>query len=311
MTDFLHNLATRNLDPTAAIQPRLPSRFEPTDVASAQVFSQQINSDRPDLGAASHHIEFGALTPAHPPTPARESPATAVWRPLAKMPQQPPADLTTSGPYRGRLLGQRPESAKPVIIQQTRVVSEPPPMRPAPDSTSPASHPTLVPVLGAEVAGPSVKSEPKQPKPERPTSPLATARHEADATSSRRAVVGERRLTPGPVLERTVIERVALRDEGQPTTSHPEPVLIRETSPSRQASVVARPQVTPYIEPATPVLAGPTAKSDPTPAIQVTIGRIEVRATPPPAPATRKERPKPPVMSLDEYLRQRAGGDRR
>ena len=40
------------------------------------------------------------------------------------------------------------------------------------------------------------------------------------------------------------------------------------------------------------------------------IGRVEVRATPP-APAPKKQRSKPPAMSLDEYLRQRAGGDRR
>lgn len=43
------------------------------------------------------------------------------------------------------------------------------------------------------------------------------------------------------------------------------------------------------------------------PTIQVTIGRIEVRATSAPAPAPGKERSAPRVMSLDEYLQRRTG----
>ncbi len=42
------------------------------------------------------------------------------------------------------------------------------------------------------------------------------------------------------------------------------------------------------------------------PAIQVTIGRIEVRATP--EPSAKKELNRPSVMSLDEYLKQRRAG---
>jgi hypothetical protein len=44
------------------------------------------------------------------------------------------------------------------------------------------------------------------------------------------------------------------------------------------------------------------------PEIQVTIGRIEIRATPQPA-TPQQRRPLPNLMSLNEYLRQRAGGD--
>ncbi|MBE9180873.1 hypothetical protein IQ268_20140 [Oculatella sp. LEGE 06141] len=46
------------------------------------------------------------------------------------------------------------------------------------------------------------------------------------------------------------------------------------------------------------------------PTIHVTIGRIEVRATPPAGSPVAPSRPKLPVMSLDEYLRQRSGGGR-
>lgn len=44
------------------------------------------------------------------------------------------------------------------------------------------------------------------------------------------------------------------------------------------------------------------------PTIQVTIGRIEVQATPPPAPHSQPKRSGPPVMGLEEYLKDRAKG---
>lgn len=59
--------------------------------------------------------------------------------------------------------------------------------------------------------------------------------------------------------------------------------------------------VTSAIEPTTPL-----------PTIQVTIGRIEVRATPPAAPTgpLQRQRTEPVVKSLDDYLRQRTKGGR-
>lgn len=48
--------------------------------------------------------------------------------------------------------------------------------------------------------------------------------------------------------------------------------------------------------------------SEPAPTIQVTIGRIEVRATPPPTSRPQTSRSAPSVMSLDDYLNQRAKG---
>ncbi|MFZ3168357.1 MAG: hypothetical protein WA130_12130 [Candidatus Methanoperedens sp.] len=56
-------------------------------------------------------------------------------------------------------------------------------------------------------------------------------------------------------------------------------------------------------------VATPKSSSS-TPTIQVTIGRIEVRAiTPPVAPAQRSRAPSP-TLSLNEYLKQRNGGQR-
>lgn len=46
----------------------------------------------------------------------------------------------------------------------------------------------------------------------------------------------------------------------------------------------------------------------PAPTIQVTIGRIEIRATPPPSTPVRAARSATPKLNLDDYLRSRNGG---
>jgi hypothetical protein len=55
--------------------------------------------------------------------------------------------------------------------------------------------------------------------------------------------------------------------------------------------------------------AAPEPKPEPT--INVTIGRIEVRATPPPIQQPSEQRSAPRVMTLEEYLRQRSQGGQR
>ncbi|HEX8336383.1 MAG TPA: hypothetical protein VF621_06610 [Pyrinomonadaceae bacterium] len=66
-----------------------------------------------------------------------------------------------------------------------------------------------------------------------------------------------------------------------------------------------------------PIVFRPTGRegvtqSTPQPTIEVTIGRIEVRAVTPPAapPPAPRERHEPPKMSLDDYLRAQGGGQR-
>lgn len=59
----------------------------------------------------------------------------------------------------------------------------------------------------------------------------------------------------------------------------------------------------------TPRAPAPTAESlVPPPAIHVTIGRLEIRAVTPPAAQARPQSTRAPVVSLEDYLRQRASG---
>lgn len=113
-----------------------------------------------------------------------------------------------------------------------------------------------------------------------------------------------------PAIERPRIdevERIVAPTKSPLAIAASEAVLTEDRPPSKTPPLAVRPHVVSRIEasaPDTPI--GPPA-SVPTSGIQVTIGRIEVRATPPPAPLPKTRRPPPPVMSLDDYLRQRSG----
>jgi len=85
--------------------------------------------------------------------------------------------------------------------------------------------------------------------------------------------------------------------------------LFRPGSPERKKSVIRARVISPQMV-ADSIEQGSTNPGPrfEKPDIQVTIGRIEIRATPQPA-MTQQRRPSPNLMSLNEYLRQRAGGN--
>ena len=77
-----------------------------------------------------------------------------------------------------------------------------------------------------------------------------------------------------------------------------------ETPGRWPAAVVVRTSSAPAIVPPNANPSEPAARETPppTPTIQVTIGRIEVRAAAP-APRASNARPTPPKLTLQEYLR--------
>jgi hypothetical protein len=54
--------------------------------------------------------------------------------------------------------------------------------------------------------------------------------------------------------------------------------------------------------------ANPTQETPALPPIEITIGRLEIRATQPAQPAPRPRPSRAPALGLDDYLRQRGGG---
>ena len=92
--------------------------------------------------------------------------------------------------------------------------------------------------------------------------------------------------------------------------SDPMPALTPMPRPAK-TKVEVQPQITSSVKQVTTASGNTVSKNSSFSSIEVTIGRIEVRATPPPVSPQPKSRSKSPVMSLDEYLRQRAQGGNR
>lgn len=88
-----------------------------------------------------------------------------------------------------------------------------------------------------------------------------------------------------------------------------------EATSAKPIQPTAPPALLPVMRPPLPVVRSMRSMpvvgrepAPPAPTIQVTIGRIEVRATPPTAAPARAARPATPKLSLEDYLRSRSGG---
>jgi hypothetical protein len=189
---------------------------------------------------------------------------------------------------------------------------EPEPAPKEVSATVPAAHVAVERVAPAAPAPPSLPAAPV-------VSVRRLAANPAGATlieSGNENVRPEPRpLAPGKSAPKTA-EQAAAGRMGAPLPSPRSQEQVDHQSPIK-VQQPAQPHV-----PAQPALPRPLARPPlestrrdrparpPEPVVQVTIGRIEIRATSDQEPR-RKERAASPVMSLDEYLKTRAGGGRR
>ncbi len=287
-------------------QPALP----PRGIAR----SRAAEPDPPDPGAPRTSVVQPVSQPADPPLPRRSATAQQEEMRPGPAPAQPGPKQT-----------QAQSTPEPGPLVQPRVINlQPANSEPAPGPGRPKGQ--------AKQASPrDVTEGDAKPHPEPAiqqvtverivTQPVAVATapvtrseaaHSDDGPKheSHRHVRVERMVgasvRPAPPARETKA-RPSHSGNGQaPQLVHPRP----EPPPAQAspATIVAAPEVIPYLEPVAPPRSQ-TPAPEAGPSVQVTIGRVEVRATPAPA-APKKTRSRPPVMSLDEYLRQRSGGDR-
>src|SRR5688572_17943589 len=254
MSNFLRHLLRRSLSPTtAAVQPRLASRFE-SGLASARITEEP----RETLG----------------PAPVASQPA-ASRVPSAPMSFPPPGE-------------------------------SPPPAAPALGATPP---PTLAqaPFTPALVAWPAVLASPAgTPPPPAILSALAPA-VSASVSAEPRAVPS----LPPPQANTLLIEHIIqqVREPAPPSAADvssvaPTADVVRPIAASAPAALSLAPTPASLpLAPLAPIVAGPA----PGPTIQVTIGRVDIRAVhAPAAPAIRVPVPaRRPLVSLEHYLNQR------
>ena len=197
--------------------------------------------------------------------------------------------------------------------------------RKAVDVPSPSSEPILSQTL------PDPEKTQRRPSPENVKNLAVTANNEAQNVPSQSAVNVDLGKTSRPATSqaleevhppsrKTQLQSGPVRDRSRRVGIDGERRTEKRTVPSRgptergllpahssRAAVIAQPEATRFVEPRKETTHQPAGTN---PTIKVTIGRVEVRAVAPTAPAS----PPPRIpssssqkLSLDDYLRKRNG----
>jgi len=349
MKDYLHNLVARSLNRAECARPRTPAIFEPLQPAlngsvrelfegvreeTAEVEdAQSIAERKPEQRQAkeSKRMERRTLErsaedaspqpgetheqwPVVHPEQTRVTEAPAPFAQPSNRAPDPPAPTLNVQPAdasrKGRRGAMREESKQQVAST------------PAPEESLLREPPTEIPDLAVQTAPPAqtARTHESEPEPRRvpaPTQPSPVAQRNLEPRVvehvSPLEVESEARRQRPPEVESEA------RVQTQPV-SRIEPLAEQPDHASR-TRVAVEPQVTRHFAPRLnePAAGEPEqakaqgAESEHT--IQVTIGRIEVRAVAAadtqPKGSAQQRRQNQSLMSLDDYLRQRARGGHR
>jgi hypothetical protein len=281
MSDYLSTLAARSLRLLPTVTPRLTSLFEPSPRAGG---SLAVPTAPP--------VEPAASRPPAPPSVVRDVPERADAR--EARPASRPAPIVAATPAL-RARDETDARPRPAIVRVEDV-------RPsAPVSMKAERTPQAEPL-------PVVPPRREQPRDEMPMTLPVRQDHRRDASEP--ADLTQRHIARPDGMriadERlTALERQVLRDRGAP----------RELQAGEGTPPVVRPAIVPVTTPALAHAARPatdvTSAVPASPAVHVTIGRIDVRAVmPPAASAPRRAAPVSSGMSLEQYLKQRHGDER-
>ena len=330
MSNFLSSLAARSLGLAEVVRPRVASLFEPPQAAAAS-----------NMGMLGSLFEKDRGEPEARPPELAVPPAT---RPHALSRASPPSTMRTSDAGTIRRSSESSPETYLALVPHGARGSEDPSTRPGSESRWPANghfgalrdlgpvavlrRPAVSPAIERDgearspAAAAGLAGQPHDLLPVLPSSVVRPSEtdvarrsgHDAAATRparvSGRADDGETALSaarPEPV--RHVKETMVPAESGPSGPSRGEPIAPPGPGTAGPVRVVVEPRVALYTEPAGPAHPRPAVRGEPT--IQVTIGRVEVRATHPAAPVTPRERQRPAAMSLEEYLSRRAEGSAR
>jgi hypothetical protein len=293
MSDYLSNLVDRSLDRADVIQPRLPSLFEPDQGIGSPIaglwqeaeprtetIEQSVPEARNQRSVARQPSPIARIfdrvvnrrsaeSDSNPQLPTLSTPTTTIE--VSQPRFQPSSEVTQTGSVdRGELLPDPAAAIQPLSLQ--------------PQTSAQQIAADHISAEQPEIASPTTPDRERQ---------LDLIINNPDRNSS---------LNPPPI---SVQNRIEIG--GEPSLLPPD--LTNSHNPQRGQIMesTAMEQLRSFVQAIKPeVVSSPVP---PTPVIQVTIGRIEVRATTAPAtPAATTTRSKSPVMGLDEYLDRRGGG---
>jgi hypothetical protein len=274
MSDFLSNLVERSFSPTSTVRPQLLSIFEPPSINGGAFFRG--NENRELSAAEQHHQE-----PAD-----RLSRLRSLWRTTTSAPAtQFVATLSNAGltsPESTELLSASPQTRTRGDLPGKQQTVAPSRTRRATDDGARKDE------VGAASLRPQLPSE-HTPSPSSANKPVPH-----DSTKNRPHELGAKKIVEMIAPERDQHrELIQVRDVHLVSRQPPSPRVI---APVRQSNIA------PVRQPKNTAIP---------PSINVTIGRVEIRAMSP-VPAAPRPRPKSAhVLSLEEYLRRRASGGSR
>jgi hypothetical protein len=289
MSDFLTNLAARALNRAEAARPRLASRFEPSSLAGA--FPSAFAHDAETTDTAAFIVAPSSQTTEA--SPSNFAP--------------PHTDSLTKPP--------------PIAHTEFREASDAKSARRQPNESTPQlDRPPLDDKLRLSPTASSSETtehEPRQLKADaHPSRESRVEQGEERARMSEQTMAEGSRVSQGERffddaglrrLEERVLRQEALQRERQ---QQAEAALIIPAAPQKFAE--PRASVAPLAQPPPPALPAPGEITEPNAtSINVTIGRIDVRAVMPQTPAPVRAAALPrPALSLEDYLKQREGGPR-
>jgi hypothetical protein len=274
MADYLTDLAAGLSGAAGFLRPRQPSLFEPA-------------SGEEPIPQPSQPLEQVEETyaPPRPPELSREPPPSAV------KPAMHRADtLALEQP------SVEPETAAPTAKRGSRSAEKPAVEDPPSVERRPASRDAAL-AAGSEPSFPA--RDAREPPFSAQDTPLP--RHSSGTRPEIKKLESAATPTPSvPIVERIrPVETRPLAPARQPTIDRP-----------AEAADVFRPPPPPLPPPIARVRERPRqsqsrAEKQAEPTIHITIGRVEVRATSEVEPRARRKEDVSPVMTLEEYLRQR------
>jgi hypothetical protein len=286
MSGFLRNLMTRSAGEAPLIQPRLPTLFEPPAPYALAIAARAGWNEAPADIAEETVVAYAETAKPEPqPRLRRASKKRSASQPP---PDEQPASLIESArpvgePSRPLQPASQNRPAVPVALPQSvELRDEPASFRRAPIGPAPAAE------------------EKERNEPERARNHLLANHADAPPVVARDA---------GALTKVTAAQQPPSRsaDSLRRTTMIEQPPIDRRPAtrnpiepPPVEQRRISRVDLSRHVAP----LPRPAPLE---PAIQVTIGRVEVRALPAQG-SSAKERPSSPVMGLNDYLRSKRGG---
>lgn len=292
-----------------------PPQTQPRVTTPANV-SPVANDERPAVRAEAESSQppvVKAVERRSPSADEDESGTTPRRRLVAPEPAaaepSPKRDSATRDARQGTLEKSRPSSADPL----TPTVKSSAASRPHDEAAASRTHddrrahaPPQRAAPRAAEAEPSVYLGEANAVPQRaalqageaePPRRAATPPHEKSAASER-----------APSYVEPLVAAEALGRAAEPAPARGDGEFAPARGDGRASVLTVEPLVSRHVPPRRDEYGAPRPTAEAAPTINVTIGRVEVRATQAPPAATRRRGDAPQRVSLDEYLRQRAGG---